>query len=177
MRDNTEKASTWNTKAVIAIGPDTRSCIVSKSVFVYLGFIVPLENFLLIWRRHYYWWRALNVDLCLALMAIEQWGFFSVPHLLWQGASIYNGHLRSVTLSTIAKHLAVELSLPVFMTKFCPHWDSNTQPSCKANALTHCATAAVKFAWVKLIRWLHSVYLYVELCTTRVALILHVNHG
>ena len=39
-------------------------------------------------------WRAANFDLCSALMAIEQWGFFSVPHLLWHGASVYNGHLR-----------------------------------------------------------------------------------
>ena len=29
-----------------------------------------------------------------ALMAIEQWGFFSVPHLLWHWAYVYNGHLR-----------------------------------------------------------------------------------
>ena len=26
-----------------------------------------------------------NFDLCSALMAIEQWGFFSVSHLLWHG--------------------------------------------------------------------------------------------
>ena len=35
-------------------------------------------------------------------MVIEQWGFFSVPHLLWHGTSIYmyNGHLRRpVTLN------------------------------------------------------------------------------
>ena len=45
-------------------------------------------------------WRAANSDLCLAPMAIEQWGFFSVPHLLRHGASVYNGHLRgSVTLT------------------------------------------------------------------------------
>ena len=30
----------------------------------------------------------------LAIMAIEQWGFFSMPHLLWHGTSVYNGHLR-----------------------------------------------------------------------------------
>ena len=24
---------------------------------------------------------------------IDEWGFLSVPHLLWHGASIYNGHL------------------------------------------------------------------------------------
>ena len=37
---------------------------------------------------------------------IEQWGFFSVPHLLWHWASVYNGHLRGpVTLVPIAEHL------------------------------------------------------------------------
>ena len=46
-------------------------------------------------------------------MAIELWGFLSVPHLLWHRASIYNGHIRGpVTLTPIAKHL--ELSLPVY---------------------------------------------------------------
>ena len=28
-------------------------------------------------------WKAANFDLCSALMAIEQWGFFSLLHLLW----------------------------------------------------------------------------------------------
>ena len=38
--------------------------------------------------------------LCLALVAIEQWGYFSMPHLLWHGASVYNVHFRGpVTLS------------------------------------------------------------------------------
>ena len=83
-------------------------------------------------------------DLCSALMAIDQWGFFSVSHLLWHGAYVYNGHLRGpVKLTPIAERLAVELSLPVFTTKVCRGWDSNTQPSaCGANALTNCATAA-----------------------------------
>ena len=80
--------------------------------FVCFGVFVPLENFSLIWRRHHYRWRAENVDLCSALMAIEQWGFFNVPHLLWNGASVYNGHLRGpVTLTPIAERLAVGLSL------------------------------------------------------------------
>ena len=30
----------------------------------------------------------------LALIAIKQWGYLSVPHLLWHGASVYDGHLR-----------------------------------------------------------------------------------
>ena len=75
-------------------------------------FFVLLEKFSLIWRRHHYLWRALNFDLCSALMAIDQWGFFSVPHLLWHGASIYIGHLRTpVTLTPIAERLAVDLSV------------------------------------------------------------------
>ena len=86
-------------------------------LFVCLGFIIPLENFSLIWRRHHYRWRAANFDLCSTLMAIEQWGFFSVSHLLWHGSSVYNGHLRGpVTLTPIAERLAVELSRPVFTT-------------------------------------------------------------
>ena len=59
-------------------------------LFACLGFIVPLENFALIWRCHHYRWRAANFDLCSALMAIDQWGFFSVPHLLRHRVSVYN---------------------------------------------------------------------------------------
>ena len=83
-------------------------------LFVCLGFFVQLGNFSLIRRRYHCQWRAENFD---QLVAIEQWGFFSVPHLLWHGASVYmyNGHLRGpVTLAPIAERLAVELSLPVF---------------------------------------------------------------
>ena len=70
-----------------------------------------------------------NFDLCSAFMAFEQWGFFSLPHLLRHGASFYNGHLWApVTLPPIAKCLAVELSLPIFTTYVCRGWDSNTQP-------------------------------------------------
>ena len=43
-------------------------------LFVCLGFFVPLENLLLIWRRHYYRWRATTYfDICSALKDIEQW--------------------------------------------------------------------------------------------------------
>ena len=35
-------------------------------------------------------------------MIIEQWGFFSMPHLLLHGAFVYNGHLRGhLTLTTM----------------------------------------------------------------------------
>ena len=96
--------------------------------------IVPLENFSLIWRCHHYWWRAANFDLCSTRTAIEQWGFFSVSHLLWHGTSVYNVHLRGpVTLATIAERLAVELSLRVFLwhkkvKKFCRCWQSLAPP-------------------------------------------------
>ena len=72
-------------------------------LFVYLELIVPLEIFLLIWKRHHCRWRAENFDLCSALMAIEQWGVFYVSHLLWHGPTFYNGHFRGpVTLTTVA---------------------------------------------------------------------------
>ena len=62
-----------------------------------------------------------------------------MPQLLLHGASVYNGNLGGpVTLTPIAEPFAVELSLPVFMTKACRGWDSNTQPfACRGNALTH----------------------------------------
>ena len=105
-----------------------------KILFVCLGLIVPLENFSLIWRRrHYLWWSA-NCHLFSALIAIEQWGFFSTPHLLWHRACVYNGHLRGpVTLTPIVER-AVELSLPVFTTRVCRGWVSYTQ----MHFLTHC---------------------------------------
>ena len=82
-------------------------------------FIVTLDNFSLIWRRHHHRWWAANFDLCSALMAIEQWGIFNVQHPLWHGPSVYNGHLRGpVTLRRIAERLAVELLQHVLTTKF-----------------------------------------------------------
>ena len=95
-----------------------RRCSKIVTIWPCLSFFlsfVPLENFSLIWRRHCYRGKAANFDLCSALIAIEQWGLFSVPHLLWHGSSVYNGDLRGpVTLALIAEPLAVELPLPVF---------------------------------------------------------------
>ena len=82
-----------------------------------LGFFVPLENFSLVWRRQHCRWRGSNFDICSAVMATEQRGFFSVPHLLCHRASVYNVHLRGpVTITPIAERLAVELLLPVITT-------------------------------------------------------------
>ena len=115
--------------------------MIFPAMFVCLGFIVPLENISLLWICHHCRWRAANFYLCSALMAIEQWGFLSVPNLLWHGVSVYNGHLRGpVTLTPIAERLAVDLSPPVLTTVF-RGWDSNSQPSaCEENALTNSAT-------------------------------------
>ena len=55
-------------------------------MFVCLSSFVPLENFLFIWSRHNCRWRSANFDLCSALIAIEQCGFFSVPYLLGHDA-------------------------------------------------------------------------------------------
>ena len=52
------------------------------SLFVCLGFFVPLKKCSLIWRRRHYRWRAANFDLCWTLIAIEQWRIFQMPHFL-----------------------------------------------------------------------------------------------
>ena len=86
-----------------------------ENIFVFffvLGFFVPLENFSLIWRRNR--WRAANFDLCSALMAIDQWRLFSMPHLLWHGASVIIVISKDPWQTHIAERLAVELSLPAF---------------------------------------------------------------
>ena len=57
------------------------------------------------------------IDLiCFLRWAMWPMGLlFSMPHLLWHVASVYNGHLRGpVTLAPIAERLSVELSLPDF---------------------------------------------------------------
>ena len=86
---------------------------INQSINQCMGCIISLENFSLIWRRH----RVTNFDLRSALMAIEQWRFFSysVSHVPWHRASVYNGNLRwPVTITAIAERLVEELSLPVF---------------------------------------------------------------
>ena len=83
-------------------------------LFVCLLLIVPLETQM---ETSPLPAKTANFNLCSALMAIEQWGFFSISYLLWYGASINNGDLRGpITLTPIAERLAMELSLPVFKT-------------------------------------------------------------
>ena len=90
------------------------------------GVYFPLENVSLLWRRHHCPWRAVNFDLCSALMAIEQWGLFNLPQLLCHGPTHYNGYLRGpVTHTPVVQRLQVELSLPVFTTQVCRDRGSN----------------------------------------------------
>ena len=58
-------------------------------LYVCLRVFVPLENVSLIWKCHHCRWWATSFDLWSALMVIEQWGFFSVTHVLWHGESVY----------------------------------------------------------------------------------------
>ena len=83
----------------------------------FLCLFCPTREFFPFLGRHHCRWRVANFDLCSALMAIEQWGFFSVPDVLWHGATVYNGHIPGpVTIIYNAERLAVQLSLPVFTT-------------------------------------------------------------
>ena len=72
---------------------------------------VTLVGIPIIWRPHRYRWRAANFDIFSALMAIEQGGFFSVPHLQWHGTSVYRVHFEGTWHTPIA-----ERSLPVLVT-------------------------------------------------------------
>ena len=82
---------------------------------------------------------------------VTKLGFFSVPHLLWQGTPVYNGHLQgpmtlthtcfrafgSGAVTICFNHL--NMSRPEFEN---PTFSTNTQPSAsEENALTYCATA------------------------------------
>ena len=100
----------------------------SQCLFVCLfdwGLLSCSRFFSLIWRRHHYRWRAAKIDLCSTFMSTEQWGFFSVPHLLWHRTSVYNGHLWGHLTHTFssAKRLAVEPFLPSH-PKTTQLWDS-----------------------------------------------------
>ena len=102
----------------------------------WLVFSVPLENFFThLETTPLPLQRATIFYLYSALIAIEQWGFFNMQHLLWPGSTLYNGHLWGpVTLIPNAERLAVELSLPVLTTSVSPMFEP-WSPSCEANAL------------------------------------------
>ena len=77
-------------------------------LFVCLGIFVLLENYSIIWRHNHYRWRAANVDLYSALMAIQKWGVFNVQHLY-----SYTGH---PLIMAISKDLWHSYLLPIFFS-------------------------------------------------------------
>ena len=104
----------------------TKQHFINSTFYFVCLFFVPPENISLIWRHHHYRWRTTNFDLNSKLMAIKQWGFLNVPHLLWHGPTLYDGHiLRPLTLTAFAEIVAVGLSLPELKTWACPDRGSN----------------------------------------------------
>ena len=77
--------------------------------------------------------------LSSALMAIDQWGFFHVPHLLWHGPTL----MIVISEDPVAERLAVELSLPVYTTWVSRDWESNPDLTDARRSLYLYATAAV----------------------------------
>ena len=90
------------TNRILRLGCVWRICLVWV-------FVVPLENFSLIWRRNHYRW----LTYARHSWPLSSNGFFSMP--LWHGAFVYNGHLRwhvtntpgSVAVSTYFYDLGV----------------------------------------------------------------------
>ena len=79
-----------------------------------MGFYGPVENFSLVLRCQHYQWSASNFDLYLAFdIAVEQWGFLSMPHRCDTGHLFIMVISGPVTFIPLAKCLAMELSLPV----------------------------------------------------------------
>ena len=72
----------------------------SNKKYILFGVFRPTH-----WSRHHYRWWVANFLPMLALMAIEQRGFFSVSHLLCHRGYIYNGHFfrGTVTFTRIAE--------------------------------------------------------------------------
>ena len=83
-------------------------------LFVCLRFIVSLENFSLIWKRHHCRWMVANVDLCLAPIVTEQWGFSNVPQSLQHGPTLYNIHLTNLAFRRIDTTMATKDQWPPF---------------------------------------------------------------
>ena len=114
--------------------------LVCLFVCLFSEFIVPLEKFSLIRRR-----RHLPGKGCIGLTYGRlSWSLSSQGSLTCY--TYYDmGHpfimVIAVTLTPIAKCLAVELSLPDFINKICSGQDSSTQPfAYGTKVITHFAT-------------------------------------
>ena len=75
----------------------------------------PVENISLILRRHHCWWRAANLDLCLALMAFSSEGYLACHTCCNTGPPFLRSHPKDPWFSLLnAELLAMEQSLPIF---------------------------------------------------------------
>ena len=90
-----------------------------------LGAFLPLENFSLICT-------IAGEGLQILTYTRHSWPLVSEGSLTchiycyMHGPSLYNGHFqRTVALTPVAERLAVELSLPAFVTQVCPDRGSN----------------------------------------------------
>ena len=114
---------------------NTFSKVLIDCLFVCVWFFVPLEIF---HSYEYGLFTIANFYLCSAISRAVR--FFTVPHLLLQGASVYNGHHRvPVTFTPIAERLAVELSLGAVLHAAAGIRTTNLPRARRA----HCATSAV----------------------------------
>ena len=136
----------------------TSSCLICLFVFLCLCFYVPFpRDFSLVWRRHKCRWRAAKFYIYSTPMAIEQWEFFSVPHLLWHGTSVYNGHLLGpVTLTPIAE-CGWQWIFPYLLSRICRGWGSIPD-------LLHVNTLLLDHRRGLFLKFVHTGISYFEYC-------------
>ena len=134
--------------------------------FCLFGFFVPLGNFSLKWRRYFYQWRAAKFDLYSRPLSSE--GSLGCHHYCNAWHPFKNGLLRGpVTLTPIARRLAVELSLPVLTTWICRGWIRTPNPP-------HAGRSLYSTALPPLLKWMNfstNDVVLVMTCTCKTKLI------
>ena len=100
--------------------------------FFFFLFIVPLENFSLIWRP----------IAMLGTLSLLQWEFFSVPPYCDTGHLFIMVITEDPDTHTYCRVISSGAVTTCFYDLVCRGWVSNTQPFAWG-ALTHCTTAAV----------------------------------
>ena len=90
-----------------------------------------------------------------ALMTFVQWGFFIVSNLLWQGASVSNGHLRNT--HTYCRAFGSGAVITCFNELGpSPLGFEHQLSACEANTETHCTTAAAQNLISEELTWVFS---------------------
>ena len=90
-------------------------------------FFVALEKFWHKWRRHHCRQRAadLLLDLFLSLMAIEHWGFLSVPHILLYGTYVCKVISEDLWRSRMLPTVICGTDITFLTAYICRLWNSN----------------------------------------------------